>query len=102
MARILAGVRGGVEHLRTPEVMNAAGVAREDVEHRLLHAFGRLRAIVAIVRILRGREEPETVPTSFVREGQHALDRGLGHDDEPETRGHVLDRTVELVEERGA
>src|SRR4051812_12519358 len=102
VARVLARLRRRVEQLRAPEMADLLAVAMEDVEHRLLRAVVRFAGVRALVAGFAGGEQGEPSPAPLARERRQAVDRRLGHDREPHPLGDVLDRTVELVEQRRA
>src|SRR5215208_368358 len=97
VARVLAGIGGGVKELGAPEVPDPIAVAVKDVHHGPLVTLSCLGVVVAVVGIAARRNEGEPAPTPLLGEGEDAIDRGFGRDDEVGQYVRVLRRALELV-----
>jgi hypothetical protein len=74
-------------------------VAVKHVEHRHLVTVFGFAVIIAVVRVVRRREDPQASPSAFHRQRAQMVERRLRHGDEVHARGDMIRGAVELVEQ---
>jgi hypothetical protein len=102
MPLILAAIAGQEHQLRAVEMMDLPAASHKDVERRHLPSLGIFPVIVAIVRVVSGRKQPQMIPRSAAGEVSNAPNGRFCCNHEVGALPKMRLRAVQTIDERSA